>query len=169
MELKINKDSTLKPEIEQQLVKLKEVATTQNMSLEEAAEYLLQMRDEHSCAYRFDADKYIEQRFGLKPEDESNSYLQVLRTDIEKGKQFATLRLGVVMETSSLYLEEYLFNGVQEAPTELQETQDRIYERIDNNFFKKVNWGEIPRLSSTQPKHLKSHPKTKSLPEKSSH
>ncbi len=164
LELKINKDSTLKPEVEQQLIQLKEVATTENMSLEEAAAYLLQMRDEHSSnQHKFDGDKYIEQRFGLNPEDESNSYLRALRTDIEKGKQFAALRLGVIMETSSLYLEEFLFNGVQEAPTELQETQNRIYERIDNDFFGKVNWGD-----SIQPKQLKSHPKTKSLPEKSS-
>lgn len=167
--LKINKDSTLKPEVEQQLIKLKEVAVAQDMSLEEAVDYLLQMRDEHSSnEHKFDADKYIEQRFGLKPEDDNNAYLQTLRTDIEKGKQFATLRLGVIMESSSLYLEELLFNGVQEAPTELQETQNKIYDRIDNDFFGKVNWENEVHPSSIQPKQLKSHPKTKSLPEKSS-
>lgn len=165
--LKINKDSTLKPEVEQQLIKLKEVAVAQDMSLEEAVDYLLQMRDEHSSnEHKFDADKYIEQRFGLKPEDDNNAYLQTLRTDIEKGKQFATLRLGVIMESSSLYLEELLFNGVQEAPTELQQNQDRVYERINNNFFGKVNWENDVHPSSIQTKQLKSHPKTKSLPEK---
>lgn len=170
LELKINKDNTLKPEVEQQLVQLKQVAVAENMSLEEAAGYLMQMRDEHSnTGHRFDADKYIEQRFGLKPEEyESNSYLRALRTDVARGKQFAAVRLGVVMETSSLYLEEFLFDGVQQVPTELQETQDRIYERIDNNFFGKVNWGDEPHPSSIQPKQLKLHPKTKSLPEKSS-
>lgn len=167
LQLRINKDNTLKPEIEQQLIQLKEVAVAQNMSLEEAVDYLLEMRNERSNdEHKFDEDKYIEQRFGLNPEDESNSYLKTIRTDIEKGKKFAVLRLGVIMESSSLYLEEFLFNGVQEAPTELQETQDKIYERIDNDFFGKVNW-EAEIQTSAQNKQLKSHPKTKSLPGKS--
>ena len=86
------------------------------------------MRDEQSSnKYKFDKDKYIEQRFGLNPDDESNSYLKALRTDVEKGKQFAAIRLGVIMETSSLYLEEFLFNGIEEAPTELEKTQNKIY------------------------------------------
>ncbi len=169
LELKINKDDTLKPEVEQQLMQLKEVAAAEDMSLEEAVDYLLEMRDERSNnEHTFDADKYIEKRFGLKPEDDNNAYLQTLRTDIEKGKQFAALRLGVIMETSSLYLEEFLFNGNQQSPTELQETQDKIYERIDNDFFGNVNWGEEVHPSSIQAKQLKSRRKTKSLPEKSS-
>ncbi|MEO1372937.1 MAG: hypothetical protein AAFW70_01150 [Cyanobacteria bacterium J06635_10] len=168
LQLRINKDNTVKPEVEQQLIQLKEVASAENMSLEEAVDYLLEMRDEQSSnKHKFDVNKYIEQRFGLNPEDESNSYLKALRTDVEKGKQFAALRLGVIMETSSLYLEEFLFNGVEEAPTQLQETQNKIYERIDNDFFGKVNW-EAEVQTSTQTKQLKSHPKTKSLPEKSS-
>lgn len=167
LQLRINKDNTLKPEIEQQLIQLKEVAVAQNMSLEEAVDYLLEMRNERSNdKHKFDEDKYIEQRFGLNPEDESNSYLKTIRTDIEKGKKFAVLRLGVIMESSSLYLEEFLFNGVQEAPTELQETQDKIYERIDNDFFGNVNW-EAEIQTSAQNKQLKSHSKTKSLPGKS--
>ena len=169
LELKINKDDTLKPDVEQQLIQLKQVAVAENMSLEEAADYLLQMHESSNSEHKFDADKYIEQRFGLNPKQhESNTYLQALHTDVERGKQFAAVRLGVVMETSSLFLEEFLFNGVQEAPTELKETQNKIYERMDNSFFGKVNWGEQPHPSSIQPKQLKSHPKTKSLPEKSS-
>lgn len=168
LELKINKDNTLKPELEQQLIQLKEVAVAQNMSLEEAVDYLLEMRNERSDdEHKFDKDKYIQQRFGLNPDDESNSYLKALRTDVEKGKQFAAIRLGVIMETSSLYLEEFLFNGVEEAPTQLQETQNKIYERIDNDFFGKVNW-EAEVQTSPQTKQLKSTSKTKSLPEKSS-
>ncbi|MEM7556450.1 MAG: hypothetical protein AAF378_20585 [Cyanobacteria bacterium P01_A01_bin.84] len=168
LELKINKDSTLKPEIEQQLIQLKEVAVSQNMSLEEAVDYLLEMRNERSNnEHKFDVDKYIEQRFGLNPQDESNSYLQTIRTDVEKGKQFAALRLGVILESSSLYLEEFLFNGHQQAPTELQQTQDKIYERIDNDFFGKVDWGNEVHPFSAQTKQLKSNPKTKSLPGKS--
>lgn len=166
--LKINKDSTLKPEIEQQLIQLKEVAVSQNMSLEDAVDYLLEMRDEQSNnEHKFDPDKYIEQRFGLNPQDESNSYVQTLRTDIGKGKQFAAIRLGVILESSSLYLEELLFNGHQQAPTELQQTQDKIYERIDNDFFGKVDWGNEVQPFSAQTKQLKSNPKTKFLPGKS--
>ena len=169
LELKVNKDDTLKLDVEQQLIQLKQVAVAENMSLEEAADRLLQMHEDSNSEHKFDADKYIQQRFGLNPkEHESNTYLQALHTDIERGKKFAAVRLGVVLESSSLYLKEFLFNGVQEAPTELQETQDKIYERIDNDFFDKVNWGEEVHPSSTQPKQLKSRRKTKSLPEKSS-
>ena len=58
LELRINKDNTLKPEIEQKLIQLKEVAVSQNMSLEEAVDYLLEMRNERSSNKRkFDKDK----------------------------------------------------------------------------------------------------------------
>ena len=66
-------------------------------------------------------------------------------------------------------LEDLLFNGTQETSTELEENQNKIYSRIDNDFFGKVNWGEEPHPSlAMQPQQLKSRHKTKSLPEKSS-
>ncbi|MGB3640714.1 MAG: hypothetical protein WBA39_24530 [Rivularia sp. (in: cyanobacteria)] len=171
LELKVNNDSTLKPDVEQQLIQLKEVAVSQNMSLEEAANYLLEMRDERSSKkHKFNEDDYIEQRFGVNPsEASSNSFVKVLHSDVERGKQLATLRHKVVLETSTLMLEDLLFNGVQEPTTELEEVQGRVYKRIDDDFFGKVNWGEEPHPSlETQGKQLKSHRRTKSLPEKSS-
>ena len=170
LQLKINKDSTLKPEVEQQLVQLKEVAVAENMSLEEAVDYLLQIRDEHSNdEHKFDENEYIEQRFGVNPNDaSSNSFVKVLQSDVARGKQLAALRHKVVLETSTLILEDLLFNGADETTTELEEIQDRVYKRIDDDFFGKVNWGEEPHPSLQTHKQLKSHPKTKSLPEKSS-
>ncbi|WP_414620828.1 hypothetical protein [Calothrix sp. CCY 0018] len=169
LELKINKDDTLKPDVEQQLIQLKEVAAVENMSLEEAADYLLEMRNERSSnEHTFDGNEYIQQRFGVNPEEsESNSFVNVLHSDVERGKQLATLRHKVVLETSTLMLEDMLFNGVQEPTTELEENQNRVYKRIDDDFFGKVNWGEEPHSESgKQSQQLKSRPKTKSLPGK---
>ena len=172
LSLVVNKDSTIKPEVERQLIQLKEVASAKNMSLEEAANHLLEMRQERSSSnneHTFDENQYIQQRFGVNPEEsESNSFVKVLHSDVARGKQLATLRHKVVLETSTLMLEDMLFNGVQEPTTELEEVQDRVYKRIDDDFFGKVNWGEEPHPSlEMQPQQLKSLSKTKSLPEKS--
>lgn len=171
LDLKINKDNTLKPDVEKHLIQLKQVAAAENMSLEEAATHLLQMRDERSGKeHEFDEDEYIEQRFGVKPSEAStNSFVKLLHSDVARGKQLAALRHKVVIESSTLMLEDLLFNGTQETSTELEENQNKIYERIDNDFFGKVNWGEEPHPSlAMQPQQLKSRHKTKSLPEKSS-
>ena len=63
----------------------------------------------------------------------------MLHSDVKRGKQLATLRHKVVLETSTLMLEDMLFNGVQEPTTELEEVQGRVYKRIDDDFFGKVN------------------------------
>ena len=70
LSLVINKDSTIKPEVERQLIQLKEVAAAENMSLEEAANHLLEMRQERSSSnneHTFDKNQYIQQRFGVNP------------------------------------------------------------------------------------------------------
>ncbi|MEO1373115.1 MAG: hypothetical protein AAFW70_02080 [Cyanobacteria bacterium J06635_10] len=70
LSLVINKDSTIKSEVEQQLIQLKEVAAAENMSLEEAANHLLEMRQERSSSnneHTFDENQYIQQRFGVNP------------------------------------------------------------------------------------------------------
>ena len=175
LNLVVNKDSAsaIKPEVEQQLIQLKEVATAESMTLEEAADHLLEMRSECSNPNRkhtFDENQYIQQRFGVNPAfTESNSFVQVLHSDVARGKQLAALRHKVVLETSTLMLEDFLFNGVQEHTTELEEVQGRIYKRIDDDFFGTINWGEEPHPSlEIQTQKLKSPSKTKSLPEKSS-
>ena len=138
LSLVVNKDSTIKPEVERQLIQLKKVAAAENMSLEEAANHLLEMRQEHSSSnneHTFDENQYIQQRFGVNPEEsESNSFVKVLHSDVKRGKQLATLRHKVVLETSTLMLEDMLFNGVQEPTTELEEVQGRVYKRIDDDF-----------------------------------
>ena len=164
LSLVVNKDSTIKPEVERQLIQLKEVAAAENMSLEEAANHLLEMRQERSSSnneHTFDENQYIQQRFGVNPEEsESNSFVKVLHSDVARGKQLATLRHKVVLETSTLMLEDMLFNGVQEPTTELEEVQDRVYKRIDDDFFGKVNWGEEPHPDLKIQPQLKSIPKT---------
>ena len=50
LSLVVNKDSTIKAEVEQQLLQLKQVAAAENMSLEEAANHLLEMRQERSSS-----------------------------------------------------------------------------------------------------------------------
>ena len=154
LELKVNKDSTLKLEIEQQLIQLKEVATAQNMSLE--------MRNERSNdEHRYNEDEYIEHRFGVNPKDaSSDSFVNVLHSDIARGKQLARLRHKVVIETSTLMLEDMIFNGVEEPATDLEENQNRVYKRIDDDFFGKVNWGEEPHPDLKIQPQLKSIPKT---------
>ncbi|BAZ40512.1 hypothetical protein NIES4101_64730 [Calothrix sp. NIES-4101] len=69
----------------------------------------------------------------------------------------------MVLETSTLALEEFVFNGTGGNLTtdEYSQAQERINSRIDDDFFAKVNWGEgsHPLLVSTsipQPKQLKS-------------
>ncbi|MGB3655581.1 MAG: hypothetical protein WBA41_30835 [Rivularia sp. (in: cyanobacteria)] len=171
LNLVVSKDSTIPTDVEQQLIQLKEVAVAENMSLEESANHLLEMREERSNSnneHTFDENQYIQQRFGVNPEEsKSNSFVKVLHSDVTRGKQLAILRHKVVLETSTLMLEDMLFNGVQEPTTELEEVQGRVYKRIDDDFFDKVNWGEEPHPSSEiQPQQLKSVSKTKSLPEK---
>jgi hypothetical protein len=172
LSLPVNKDSTIPTDVERQLIQLKEVAAAEKMSLEEAANHLLEMRSERSNSnneHTFDENQYIQQRFGVNPEEsESNSFVKVLHSDVARGKQLAVLRHKVVLETSTLMLEDFLFNGVQEPTMELEEVQGRVYKRIDDDFFGKVNWGEEPHPSlEIQTQQLKSVSKTKSLPEKS--
>ena len=116
------------------------------MSLEEAANHLLEMREERSSKkHKFDEDEYIEQRFGVNPEASSNSFVKVLHSDVKRGKQLATLRHKVVLETSTLMLEDLLFNGVQEPTTELEEVQVE-FTSVLTMIFSAKSIGERSRI-----------------------
>jgi hypothetical protein len=85
----------------------------------------------------------------------------------------------VVLESSTLALEEFVFRGSSllgegntSVPPGYDEAQERINSRIHNDFFGKVNWGEethplLAGTSTPQPRQLKSsQPKTAQSPKK---
>ncbi len=106
---------TVGEQVEQQLLQLKTAATSENMSLEEAARHLLEMRDQknpESGEHRFDKREYIKQRFGIDPEQAApDSFVGMLTLDVDKGIQLGNLRHKVVLESSTLALEELIFHG----------------------------------------------------------
>ncbi|NJL61504.1 MAG: hypothetical protein HC903_06335 [Methylacidiphilales bacterium] len=166
LDLEISGDA-VSEQIELQLVNLKAAATKENMTLEEAARHLLSMRDAHSesqCDRSFNKREYIKQRFGVDPETAApDSFVGMLYQDTHRGTQLGELRHKVVLETSTLALEEFVFNGTGTDLTadEYTQAQERINSRIDNDFFAKVNWGEgshplLVGTSAQQPKQLKS-------------
>jgi hypothetical protein len=165
--LSLKPNDTVDETVEQQLVQLKEVASREGISLEEAAQHLIEMRDTHSessCDRSFNKREYIKQRFGVDPETAApDSFVGMLYQDTHRGTQLGELRHKVVLETSTLALEEFVFNGIGTnlTPDEYTQAQERINSRIDNDFFAKVNWGEgshplLVGTSTQQPKQLKS-------------
>jgi hypothetical protein len=166
LDLEINGDA-IAEQVESQLINLKTAATKENMSMEEAARHLLEMRDTKSdsqCDRQFNKREYIKQRFGVDPETAApDSFVGMLYQDTHRGTQLGELRHKVVLETSTLALEEFVFNGTGTNLTadEYTQAQERINSRIDNDFFAKVNWGEgshplLVGTSTPQPKQLKS-------------
>ncbi|NJR20037.1 MAG: hypothetical protein HC785_33245 [Calothrix sp. CSU_2_0] len=147
LDLEISGDA-ISEQVESQLVNLKAAATKENMSMEEAARHLLSMRDAHSesqCDRKFNKREYIKQRFGVDPETAApDSFVGMLYQDTHRGTQLGELRHKVVLESSTLALEEFVFNGTGSNLTadEYTQAQERINSRIDNDFFAKVNWGE---------------------------
>ncbi len=176
LDLVLQPNDTLDETVEQQLVQLKEVASREGMSLEKAAQHLIAMRDRKSeiGEHKFDKREYIKQRFGVDPEQASpDSFVGILYRDADRGIQLGELRHKVVLESSTLALEEFVFHGSSSlgesntsVPPGYDEAQERINSRIDNDFFGKVNWGEqthplLVGTSTPQPLQLKSsQPKT---------
>ncbi len=181
LNLEISGD-TVSEQVELQLANLKAAATKENMTLEVAARHLLEMRENRTNStsqteeHKFDKREYIKQRFGIDPETAApDSFVGMLYQDTHRGTQLGELRHKVVLETSTLALEEFVFNGTGTNLTvdEYNEAQERINSRIDNDFFAKVNWGEgshplLVGTSTQQPKQLKSlQTKTGQSPKKS--
>ena len=181
LNLEISGD-TVSEQVELQLANLKAAAVKENMTLEEAAQHLLEMRENRTNStsqteeHKFDKREYIKQRFGIDPETAApDSFVGMLYQDTHRGTQLGELRHKVVLETSTLALEEFVFNGTGTNLTvdEYNEAQERINSRIDNDFFAKVNWGEgshplLVGTSTQQPKQLKSlQTKTGQSPKKS--
>jgi hypothetical protein len=116
------------------------------------------------CDRKFNKREYIKQRFGVDPETAApDSFVGMLYQDTHRGTQLGELRHKVVLESSTLALEEFVFNGTGGNLTadEYTQAQERINSRIDNDFFAKVNWGEgshplLVGTSTQQPKQLKS-------------
>jgi hypothetical protein len=166
--LSVKTNDTVDETVEQQLVQLKEVANREGISLEEAAQHLIEIRDRTSTPeteeHRFNKREYIKQRFGVDPETAApDSFVGMLYQDTHRGTQLGELRHKVVLESSTLALEEFVFNGTGSNLTadEYTQAQERINSRIDNDFFAKVNWGEgshplLVGTSTQQPKQLKS-------------
>ena len=156
--------NTVSEQVESQLSNLKTVAHKENMSLEEAAQHLVEMRNssEEMDGRKFNKREYIKQRFGVDPEQASgDSFVGMLYGDTDRGIQLGQLRHRVVLESSTLALEEFIFSGTGDNLNEFDQAQERINSRIDNDFFGKVNWGDEthPLLLSTstpQQKQLKS-------------
>ncbi|NMG08767.1 hypothetical protein DP117_18440 [Brasilonema sp. UFV-L1] len=174
---------TVGEQVEQQLLQLKTAASSEDMSLEEAARHLLEMRDQKNSEggeHRFDKREYIKQRFGIDPEQAApDSFVGMLTLDVDKGIQLGNLRHKVVLESSTLALEELIFHGGTDVNsssnkgiTGYDQAQERIQTRIDNDFFGKINWGEqthplLVGTSTQQPRRLKSsQPKTEPSPKK---
>jgi hypothetical protein len=113
-------------------------ATKENMSMEKAARHLLSMRDtksEPQCDRKFNKREYIKQRFGVDPETAvPDSFVGMLYQDTHRGTQVGELRHKVVLETSTLALEEFVFNrtGTNLTTDEYTQAQERINSRIDN-------------------------------------
>jgi hypothetical protein len=181
LNLEISGD-TVSEQVELQLANLKAAATKENMTLEVAARHLLEIRENRTNStseteeHKFDKREYIKQRFGIDPETAApDSFVGMLYQDTHRGTQLGELRHKVVLETSTLALEEFVFNGTGTNLTvdEYNEAQERINSRIDNDFFAKVNWGEgshplLVGTSTQQPKQLKSlQTKTGQSPKKS--
>ncbi len=201
LDLALQPNDTLDETVEQQLVQLKEIASREGMSLEEAAQHLasregmsleeaaqhlIAMRDRKSEVgeHKFDKREYIKQRFGVDPEQASpDSFVGILYRDADRGIQLGELRHKVVLESSTLALEEFVFHGSSllgsllgegdtSVPAGYDEAQERINSRIDNDFFGKVNWGEqthplLVGTSTPQLRQLKSsQPKTGQSPKK---
>jgi len=182
LDLALQPNDTLDETVEQQLVKLKEIASGEGMSLEEAAQHLIAMRDRKSEVgeHKFDKREYIKQRFGVDPEQAlPDSFVGILYRDADRGIQLGELRHKVVLESSTLALEEFVFHGSSSpaegdtsVPPGYDEAQERINSRINNDFFGKVNWGEethplLVGTSTQQPRQLKSsQPKTGQSPKK---
>ncbi|MBE9105237.1 hypothetical protein IQ229_09880 [Nostoc cf. edaphicum LEGE 07299] len=191
LDLALQPNDTLDETVEQQLVQLKEIASREGMSLEEAAQHLIAMRDSEALLrsadrksevgeHKFDKREYIKQRFGIDPEQAlPDSFVGILYRDADRGIQLGELRHKVVLESSTLALEEFVFHGSSllgegntSVPPGYDEAQERINSRIDNDFFSKVNWGEethplLVGTSTPQPRQLKSsQPKTAQSPKK---
>ncbi|BAY35430.1 hypothetical protein NIES2107_73420 (plasmid) [Nostoc carneum NIES-2107] len=182
LDLALQPNDTLDETIEQQLVQLKEIASRESMSLEEAAQHLIAMRNRKSEVgeHKFDKREYIKQRFGVDPEQASpDSFVGILYRDADRGIQLGELRHKVVLESSTLALEEFVFHGSSSlaegntsVPSGYDQAQERINSRINNDFFGKVNWGEethplLIGTSTPQPRQLKSsHLKTGQSPKK---
>ncbi|BAZ09592.1 hypothetical protein NIES4071_14010 [Calothrix sp. NIES-4071] len=170
--LPLKPNDTVDETVERQLVQLKEVAEREGISLEEAARHLVEMRDRkletETGAHKFDKREYIKQRFGIDPEIAApDSFVGMLYHDADRGVQLGQLRHKVVLETSTLALEEFVFNGSSNIDnSDYNSAQERIQSRIDNDFFAKVNWGEgshplLVSSSTHSQKQLKlSQPKT---------
>ena len=96
----------------------------------------------------------------------------MLYGDTDRGIQLGQLRHRVVLESSTLALEEFIFSGTGDNLNEFDQAQERINSRIDNDFFGKVNWGEenhplLLNTSRPQQKQLKSsQQKIKQSPKK---
>lgn len=96
----------------------------------------------------------------------------MLYGDTDRGIQLGQLRHRVVLESSTLALEEFIFSGTGDNLNEFDQAQERINSRIDNDFFGKVNWGEeahplVLNTSTRQQKQLKSsQQKIKQSPKK---
>lgn len=156
--------NTVSEQVESQLSNLKTVADKENMSLEEAARHLIEMRNssEELGDRKFNKREYIKQRFGVDPEQASeDSFVGMLYGDTDRGIQLGQLRHRVVLESSTLALEEFIFSGTGDNLNEFDQAQERINSRIDNDFFGKVNWGEethplVLNTSTPQQKQLKS-------------
>jgi hypothetical protein len=166
LSLSVKANDTVDETVEQQLVQLKEVANREEISLEEAAQHLIDIRDRTSTSeteeHRFNKREYIKQRFGVDPETAApDSFVGMLYQDTHRGTQLGELRHKVVLESSTLALEEFVFNGIggDSSTDEYTQAQERIKSRIDNDFFAKVNWGENNSqvaIRGSQLKQLKS-------------
>jgi len=163
LDLEIN-ENTIPEQVESQLVNLKAAANKENMSLEQAARHLIEMRDRKTEVgdRKFNKREYIKQRFGVDPEQApGDSFVGMLYGDTDRGIQLGQLRHRVVLESSTLALEEFIFSGTGDNLNEFDQAQERINSRIDNDFFGKVNWGEeihplLLNTSTPQQKQLKS-------------
>ena len=134
--LEIN-ENTIPEQVESQLVNLKAAANKENMSLEEAARHLLEMRNssEELGDRKFNKREYIKQRFGVDPEQApGDSFVGMLYGDTDRGIQLGQLRHRVVLESSTLALEEFIFSGTGDNLNEFDQAQERINSRIDNDF-----------------------------------
>jgi hypothetical protein len=95
--LSLKPNDTVDETVEQQLVQLKEVANREGISLEEAAQHLIEMRDVHTNTETsdrsFNKREYIKQRFGVDPETAApDSFVGMLYQDTHRGTQLGELR-----------------------------------------------------------------------------
>ena len=77
--------NTVSEQVESQLSNLKTVADKENMSLEEAARHLVEMRNssEETGDRKFNKREYIKQRFGVDPEQASEDSFVGMLTGIQ--------------------------------------------------------------------------------------